>query len=51
MYDYLKDSNNNSCPGIVYLIGGEEWVEQYGSSDPYANLTPEEKAYYYPDAE
>ena len=51
MYDYLKNSSNQSYPGMVYLIGGEEWVEQYGSADPYANLTPEEKAYYYPDAE
>lgn len=51
MYDYLKNSSINSYPNIVYLIGGEQWVAQYGSADPYANLTPEEKAYYYPDVE
>lgn len=51
MYDYLKDTNYNSYTNVVYLIGGEQWVAQYGSVDPYANLTAEEKAYYYPDVE
>lgn len=51
MYDYLKDTNYNSYTNVVYLIGGEQWVAQYGSADPYANLTAEEKAYYYPDVE
>ena len=49
MYDYLKSSTNNSYTGIVYLIGSSTWESQFGSSDPYANLTQEEYDYYYKD--
>lgn len=49
MYDYLKSSTNNNYTGCVYLIGGEQWIAQFGSSDPYANLTQEEYDYYYKD--
>lgn len=49
MYDYLKNSTYNSYASMVYLIGGAEWTAQFGSSDPYANLTQEEYDYYYKD--
>ena len=49
MYDYLKSSINNSYTGIVYLIGSSTWESQFGSSDPFANLTQEEYDYYYKD--
>lgn len=49
MYDYLTNSANNNRSSVVYLIGGDDWIARYGSSDPYANLTQEEYDYYYKD--
>lgn len=49
MYDYLTTSSHNSSPGKVYLIGGEQWIADFGSSDVWADLTQEEYDYYYKD--
>lgn len=29
---------------VTYAIGGEEWIAEFGSADPYANLTEQEYA-------
>lgn len=49
MYDYLKTSSHNSSPGKVFLIGGDQWVADFGSTDDWADLTQEEYDYYYKD--
>jgi len=50
MLSYLTNSSNNSYTyNATYVIGGEQWIAQFGSSDPYANLTQEEYDYYYKD--
>ena len=49
MYDYLKTSSHNSSPGKVFLIGGDQWVADFGSTDEWADLTQEEYDYYYKD--
>lgn len=49
MYDYLHNSSYNNSSGRVYVIGGTEWVADFGSSDVWADLTQEEYDYYYKD--
>lgn len=50
MLSYLTNSSNNGHTyNATYVIGGEQWIAQFGSSDPYANLTQEEYDYYYKD--
>lgn len=42
--DYKAATNWNSRASYIFAIGGAEWVAEFGSSDPYANLTAQEYA-------
>lgn len=48
---YKEASVWSTKASIIYPIGGEEWVADYGSSDQYANLTQEEQEINYPIVE
>ena len=39
---YKADATWSAASAYIFAIGGEEWVEQFGSSSPYANLTEQE---------
>ncbi len=39
---YKSAMNWSRYASKTYAIGGEEWIEQFGSSDEYANLTEQE---------
>ena len=40
--NYKTATNWSKNASVIYAIGGEEWVAQFGSSDEYANLTQQE---------
>ena len=39
---YKADATWSAASAYIFAIGGEEWVEQFGGSNEYANLTEQE---------
>lgn len=45
--EYKNDQEWSRAKDVFFAIGGEKWVECFGSADKYANLTAEEAAVYH----
>lgn len=43
---YKSDEVFAPCADVIYPIGGKKWIEEFGSSDPYANLDDEQRGWY-----